>query len=123
MAYQANILSQILKEINRYDFKKQVSKYNGDYKTHKLSCFSILAVMIYTHIKSNITLRGIVTGLGLMLSSFFHLVVLASRPKLSYHLIENSNLTFILFEFYFAIFSFFFINFLHFSFFDTQGYV
>ncbi|MEW5817153.1 MAG: IS4 family transposase [Spirochaetota bacterium] len=73
IAYQANILTQILKEINRHEFKKQVSKYSGDHKTHKLSCFNLLTVMMYTHLKANITLRRIVTGLGLMLSSFYHL--------------------------------------------------
>lgn len=73
MAYQVNILTQIMKEINRHDFKNQVSKYSGDHKTHKLSCFNLLTVMMYTHLKSSITLRGIVTGLGLMLSSFYHL--------------------------------------------------
>ena len=39
MAYQSSILSQVLKEVNRYDFKKQVSKHNGDYKVLKLNCF------------------------------------------------------------------------------------
>jgi len=73
MAYQGTILTQILKEINRHEFKNQVSKYSGDHKTHKLNCFNLLAVMIYTQLKSSITLRGIVIGLGLMLSSFYHL--------------------------------------------------
>ena len=73
MAYHTNILTQIVKEINRHEFKNQVSKYSGDRKTHKLSCFNLLTVMIYTHLKSTMTLRGIVTGLGLMLWSFYHL--------------------------------------------------
>ena len=73
MAYQTNILSQILKEINRYEFKNQVSKYNGDYKTSKYSCFNLLATMIFVQIKANSTLRDIVIGFGLMLNNFYHL--------------------------------------------------
>ena len=43
MAFQSNILSQILQEVNRYDFKNQVSKHNGDYKVSKMNCFSLLS--------------------------------------------------------------------------------
>ena len=73
MAYQANILSQILKKINRYEFKKQVSKYNGDYKTSRFSCFNLLSTMIFTHLKANSTIRDIVIGFGLMLKNYYHL--------------------------------------------------
>jgi len=73
MAYQASILSQILKEVNRCDFKKQVLKYNGDYKVSKLNCFNLLVAMIFTHLKTNKTIRDIVIGFGTALTSLYHL--------------------------------------------------
>jgi hypothetical protein len=73
MAYQASILSQIVREVNRYDFQKQVSKYNGDRKISKLSCFNILVAMIFTHLKTNKTLRDIVLGFKTSLASLYHL--------------------------------------------------
>jgi Transposase DDE domain/Domain of unknown function (DUF4372) len=73
MAYQATILSQIIREVNRYDFKKQVSKYNGDHKVSKLSCFNILVAMIFTHLKSNKTLRDIAIGFATAFASLYHI--------------------------------------------------
>jgi hypothetical protein len=73
MAYQAPILSQIVQEVNRYDFKKQVSKYDGDRKVSKLNCFGLLVAMIYTQLKTNRTLRDIVIGFQAALNSFYHL--------------------------------------------------
>jgi hypothetical protein len=73
MAYQAPILSQIIQEVNRCDFKKQVSKYNSDYKVSKLNCFGLLVTMIYAQLKTNRTLRDIVIGFQAALSGFYHL--------------------------------------------------
>ena len=73
MAFQSSILSQIIKLVNRYEFQKQVSKYKGDYKVSKLSCFNLLVLMIFTHLKINKTLRDIVSGFSGVLSSFYHL--------------------------------------------------
>lgn len=79
MAYQAPILTQIIQEVNRYDFKKQVSKYQGDRKTSKLKCFGLLVAMIYTQLKTNRTLRDIVIGFQAALHSFFHLGLKAMK--------------------------------------------
>ena len=73
MAYQKPIITQIVQEVNRYDFKKQVSEYDGDRKVSKLKCFGILVAMIYTHLKTNRTLRDIVIGFQAALNSFYHL--------------------------------------------------
>src|SRR4030066_944835 len=73
MAYQGSILSQIMNEVNRYDFQKQVSKYNGDYKVSKLVCFSILVALIFTHLKTNKTLRDIVIAFSTAMNCFYHL--------------------------------------------------
>lgn len=79
MAYQSSILSQVIKEVNRYDFKKQVSKYNGDYKVSKLNCFSLLVAMIFTHLKTNRTIRDIVIGFQTAMSSLYHLGIKALK--------------------------------------------
>ncbi len=73
MAFQANILTQILGEVNRYEFKNEVSKYKGDYKTHKVSCFSLLVIMIYAQFKNKKTLRAVVCSLKTLAAGFFHL--------------------------------------------------
>ena len=73
MAYQAPIITQIVQEVNRYDFKKQVSQYSGDRKVSKLKCFGLLVAMIYTHLKTNRTLRDIVIGFQAAQNSFYHL--------------------------------------------------
>jgi hypothetical protein len=79
MAYQASILSQLVKEVNRNEFKKQVLKYNGDYKVSKMTCFTLLIAMIFTHLKKNKTLRDVVTGFGTSLVSMYHLGIKSMR--------------------------------------------
>jgi hypothetical protein len=84
MAYQASILSQIIREVNRDQFKKQVSKYDGDRKVSKVTCFSILVAMIFTHLKSNKSLRDIAIGFATAISSIYHLgITSVKRSTLS----------------------------------------
>jgi hypothetical protein len=85
MAFQPSILSQVFSEVNRYDFKKQVSKYNGDFKVNKLFCFDLLVAMIFTQLKTNRTLRDIVIGFKTAVSSLYHLGLkaLIARSTLS----------------------------------------
>ena len=85
MAFQPSILSQVLSEVNRYDFKKQVSKYNGDFKVSKLFCFDLLVAMIFTQLKTNRTLRDIVIGFKTAVNSLYHLGLkaLMARSTLS----------------------------------------
>ena len=73
MAFSRSILSQLMGLVNTYDFKKQVSKYSGDYRTRNFSCYNLLITLIYVHLKSNPTIRDIVRGFGLMVSNFYHL--------------------------------------------------
>jgi hypothetical protein len=51
MAYRAPILTQIVKEVNRYDFKNQVSKYDGDRKVSKLTCFGLLVEAMICNVR------------------------------------------------------------------------
>jgi hypothetical protein len=52
MAYQAPTIAQIVMEVNRHDFKKQVTEYNGDRKVSKLDCFGILVALACAHPKN-----------------------------------------------------------------------
>jgi putative transposase len=79
MAYQASILSQIVREVNRSDFKKQVSKYYGDRKVSKVTCFSILVAMIFTHLKSNKSLRDIAIGFTTAFASLYHIGITSMK--------------------------------------------
>src|SRR4030042_5048211 len=73
MSYQTNILSQILKEVNRYDFKNQVSKHNGDFKVQKFTCFTVLVVMLFSQIRKKDATRNIISGIEAMSSDLYHL--------------------------------------------------
>jgi hypothetical protein len=73
MSYKPNILSQILKEVNKYDFKNQVSKNKGDFKVQKISCFALFIVMLFSQIKKKNATRDIITGIESMSSDLYHL--------------------------------------------------
>lgn len=73
MSYQPNILSQVLKEVNKYDFKNQVSKNNGDYKVQKLFCYDLFTTMIFSQIKQKDSTRSITSGLDTLSSDLYHL--------------------------------------------------
>lgn len=82
MAYQATILTQVLKHVNRHDFQKQVSKHNGDRKVSNLNCFNLLVAMIFAHLKPNRTIRDIVLGFETAVSKLYHLGM-KTAPKRS----------------------------------------
>jgi len=73
MSFNSNILSQVLNEVNKYEFKNQVSKNNGDYKVQKLFCHDLFTAMIYSHIKQKESTRNIISGLYSFNSDFYHL--------------------------------------------------
>ena len=75
MAYRRSILSQIVENVNRYEFRNQVSKYQGDYKVSKLNCFNLLILMIFVHLKPNKTLRDIAICFKTAVCSLYHLGV------------------------------------------------
>jgi hypothetical protein len=64
MAYQSSILAQVVKNVNRHDFQKQVSK---------LSCFNLLIAMIFTHPRTNRTIRDIVLGFEAAMNKLYRL--------------------------------------------------
>src|SRR4030042_888 len=104
MAYRAPILSQIIKEVNRYDFQKQVSKHDGDYKVSKLTCFGVLVAMIYAHLKTNKTLRDIVIGFKGAAGSFSHLGLKSIRRSSLSDALRNRPAA-VYEEFYYSVLS------------------
>ena len=73
MSYNSTIFSQVLQQVNRYDFKNQVSKHNGDKGTSKFRCFPILVIMLYMQLKIKFSLRGITSGINIFQNNFYHL--------------------------------------------------
>ena len=73
MSYIPNILSQVLKEVNKYDFKNQVSKNNGDFKVQKIFCYDLFAAMIFSQLKKKDSIRNIISGLDSFNSDLYHL--------------------------------------------------
>jgi hypothetical protein len=73
MAFQTTILSQILRLVNRHEFQNQVSAHNGDRKVSSLTCFRLLVAMIFTHLRSNRTIRDIVLGFDAAMNKLYHL--------------------------------------------------
>lgn len=73
MSFNSTIFTQLLQEVNRYDFQNQVSKYNGDKKAWILKCFPILVIMMFTQLKKKDSLRDIETGMNLIRNQFYHL--------------------------------------------------
>lgn len=81
-----------MNEVNRHDFKNQVSNHSGDRKTSRLTCFGILVIMIYSHFKPIHSLRGLVLSLGLRTCSFYHLGLKSvKRSTISDALKERSS--------------------------------
>jgi putative transposase len=84
MSFKTTVFSQLLQGVNRYDFKKQVSKYDGDKGTSIYSCFAILVIMVFTQIKIKNSLRDIETGINVCGNNFYHLgLKKVSRSSLS----------------------------------------
>ena len=73
MSFNSTIFSQILQQVNRYDFKNQVSKYNGDYKASVFKCFPVMITLMFAQLKGKQSLREIETGMNLMQNHFYHL--------------------------------------------------
>ena len=73
MAFHASILSQILRNVKKPEFQKQVSRYKGDYRTRNVNCYALLVIMIYAQLKAHSSLRQTVLGMGMMARQFYHL--------------------------------------------------
>jgi hypothetical protein len=73
MSFHSTVFSQVLQQVNRYNFNCQVSKYKGDKGSSKFDCFSILVIMFFMQLKSKASLRDVTTGMNIFQNNFYHL--------------------------------------------------
>src|SRR5690349_12159023 len=71
--YQGSyVLSRILELINRYEFDKCVSRYNGDHRVKTFSCWQQFIVMSFAQLSYRESLRDIEFCLSGMQSKLYH---------------------------------------------------
>ena len=99
MKYQQTVFGQLLTLVPREIFQKLVEKYNGDYKTHKLDCWTQFVTMFYAQLKQRNSLRDIETGLEVQCNKLYHLGMIQpikrstlsdANNKRSYHIYEET---------------------------------
>ena len=73
MSDKNSILSQVLQQVKRYDFKKRVSKYKADKNVSELKCFSLLVVLLFAQIRRKESIRDIIIDLKIFESDLYHL--------------------------------------------------
>lgn len=67
------VFAQVLSLVNRYEFKKCVDRYNGDYGTSKLNCWNQFAQLFFGQLTGRNGLRDICICLEAHSKSLYHL--------------------------------------------------
>lgn len=67
------VFAQVLQFINRYEFDKYVSAYNGDYRTRDLNCWNQFIQLFFGQLTSRNSLRDICTCLKAHRNKLYHL--------------------------------------------------
>lgn len=67
------IFAQLLQFINRYEFEKYVSAYNGDYRTRDFNCWNQFIQLFFGQLTSRNSLRDICTCLKAHRNKLYHL--------------------------------------------------
>ena len=73
MKYQATVFGQLLQLLPRNQFQSIVDHYKGDFKTHKLNCWTQFVTMAYSQMRQRHSLRDIEQGLLIQQSKLYHL--------------------------------------------------
>lgn len=73
MKYQSTLLGQLLHFLPRDQFQIIVEKYNGDFKTHKMDCWTQFVSLVYAQLRQRDSLRDIETGLEVQLTKLTHI--------------------------------------------------
>lgn len=79
MKYQSTIFSQLLELLPKDKFQSIVDKYKGDFKTHKLSCWTQFVAMLYSQMRNRHSLRDIENGLCIYQSKLYHLGITPTK--------------------------------------------
>lgn len=67
-----SIFSQLLSVIPRYEFNKCVSRYNGDYRVRRMTCWEQFAIMCFAQLTYRESLRDIEACLQAMGRRLYH---------------------------------------------------
>jgi hypothetical protein len=67
------VFAQILQFINKYEFDKCVSRYNGDYRVRELNCWNQFVQLFFGQLTSLNSLRDICTCLKAHKNKLYHL--------------------------------------------------
>lgn len=67
------VFAQLLQFINRYEFEKYVSIYNGDYRTRDFNCWNQFIQLFFGQLTSRNSLRDICTCLKAHRNKLYHL--------------------------------------------------
>lgn len=67
------VFAQLLQFVNRYEFDKCVSKYNGDYRTRDFNCWNQFVQLFFGQITARNSLRDICTCLKAHRNKLYHL--------------------------------------------------
>jgi len=67
------VFAQLLQFINKYEFDKYVSTYNGDYRTRELNCWNQFIQLFFGQLTSRNSLRDICTCLKAHRDKLYHL--------------------------------------------------
>jgi len=67
------VFAQLLQFINRYEFDKCVSRYNGDYRTREFNCWNQFIQLFFGQLTARNSLRDICTCLKAHKNKLYHL--------------------------------------------------
>ncbi len=67
------VFAQLLQFVNRYEFDKCVSKYNGDYRTRDFNCWNQFVQLFFGQLTARNSLRDICTCLKAHRNKLYHL--------------------------------------------------
>jgi len=82
------VFSQIMTFISKYEFKKIVDSYGGDYKTRRFTCWNQLLSMAFAQLTYRESLRDLETCLEAQSQKQYHL---GFRSKVSKSTLADAN--------------------------------
>jgi hypothetical protein len=84
------IFAQIMDVVPKYDFRKIVQQYNGNYRVRKLTCWDQFITMCFAQLTFRHSLRDVVTTLNALDSKRYHM---GFRNKVSLSTLSDANAT------------------------------
>jgi len=73
MSKKSYMFSQFLNLLPRYELRRLVNKYNGDYRTRSFKCWDQLASMMIAHIRQEKSLRDLDIALNAHANKLYHI--------------------------------------------------